>query len=319
MKKLVLIFGIIVVILLAVFAFWQFNMSPVNTKDKTPQVFVVAPGSSLHQVADNLQSQGLIKNSLVFLVYMKLSGYDSKVQKGDFKFSPSMTSQAIAKQLTQGTLDVWVTVIPGKRADEIADILQKNIPSYKEDWRGQLRLHEGYLFPDTYLIPRDASIEQIITIMTNNFTSKYQTALAQQTNQLTQEQAVIIASILQREAPSGEDMRKVASVLENRLSIGMALQVDASVQYALGYQLSQNTWWKKNLTADDLHINSPYNTYAQPGLPPTPISNPDLEALEAALNPADTNYLYYISDSKGIMHYATTLDQHNANIRKYGL
>jgi len=320
MKKLFIIFSSILVgFIIALFAFWQISLSPVNSKDKTPQVFVVAPGTGLHQVADNLESQGLIKNALVFLVYMKLTGQDSKIQKGDFKFTPSMTSQQIAKNLTQGTIDVWVTVIPGKRADEIADILQKNIVSYKDDWRAELRLHEGYLFPDTYLIPRDATIEQIITIMTNNFNTKYQTALAQQTNKLTEEQAVIIASILQREAPSGEDMRKVASVIENRLGIGMALQVDASVQYALGYQTNESTWWKKDLTADDLHIDSPYNSYTNPGLPPTPISNPDLEALEAALNPADTNYLYYNSDAHGVMHYATTLDQHNANIRKYGL
>lgn len=320
MKNLAIILASIVAILfLALFAFWQISLSPVNPTDKTPQIFVVAPGSGLHQVANDLASQGLIRNPLVFLVYMKLTGQDSKIQKGDFKFTPSQTAQQIAKELTQGTLDVWVTVIPGKRADEIADILQQNISSYSDDWRAQLRLHEGYLFPDTYLIPRDATIDQIITIMTNNFNTKYQIALAQQTNKLTEEQAVILASILQREAPSGEDMRKVASVLENRLSIGMALQVDASVQYALGYQATEKTWWKKNLTANDLHIDSAYNTYAQPGLPPTPISTPDLEALEAALNPAQTNYLYYISDAHGVMHYATTLDQHNANIRKYGL
>lgn len=320
MKNLTIILGSVVAILfLALFVFWQISLSPVSATDKTPQVFVVAPGSGLHQVADSLASQGLIRNSLVFLVYMKLTGQDSKIQKGDFKFTPSQTAQQIAKELTQGTLDVWVTVIPGKRADEIADILEQNITSYSDDWRAQLRLHEGYLFPDTYLIPKNATIDQIITIMTNNFNTKYATALSQQTNKLTQEQAVILASILQREAPSGEDMRKVASVLENRLAIGMALQVDASVQYALGYNTAEKTWWKKNLTTNDLHIDSAYNTYAQPGLPPTPIASPDLEALEAALNPAQTNYLYYISDAHGVMHYATTLDQHNANIRKYGL
>lgn len=320
MQKLVAtVSGIILAVIVILFTFWQSNLSAVNPNDQTTQTFTVTPGSGVHQVANSLQSQGLIKNSLVFLVYMKLTGEDSKIQKGEFKFSPSMTSQQIAKQLTQGTLDVWITVIPGKRADEIADILKGNITSYSEDWRAQLRLHEGYLFPDSYLIPKDASIDQIISIMTNNFTSKYQTALSQQTNKITEEQAVILASILQREAPSGEDMRKVASVLENRLQLGMALQVDATVQYALGYNTAENTWWKKNLTVDDLHITSPYNTYTNPGLPPTPISNPDLEALEAALNPADTNYLYYISDAHGVMHFATTLDQHNANIRKYGL
>lgn len=319
MKKLIIIFGSICVVLLAIFTWWQISLSPINSKDKTPQVFVVAPGSGLHQVADNLSSQGLIKNSFVFLVYMRLTGQDSKIQKGDFKFTPSMSSQQIAKELTQGTLDVWVTIIPGKRADEIADILKNNITTYHDDWRAQLRVHEGYLFPDTYLIPRDASIDQIITILLNNFNAKYQTALSMQTNTLTQEQAVIVASMLQREAPGGDDMQKVASVLENRLNIGMALQIDATVQYALGYNTSEHTWWKKNLTAEDLHIDSAYNTYAQPGLPPTPIASPGLEALEAALNPADTNYLYYFTDGKGVTHFSRTLDEHNTSIRKYGL
>ncbi len=319
MKKLLLIFGFIFCIIVGAFAWWQINLSAVNPSSTTAQVFVVSPGSSLRQVTDSLVSQGLIKNSFVFLLYMKGNGLDSKIQKGDFKISASMSAQAIAKSLTSSVLDEWVTVIPGKRSDEIADVLKEKIPSFQESWRAQLRQHEGYLFPDTYLIPRDATIDQVISIMTNNFDKKYQQALAQKTNSFSQEQAVIIASIIQRESPSGEDMRKVASVLENRLNIGMALQVDASVQYALGYQPLQHTWWKKDLTTTDLHIDSPYNTYAQPGLPLTPISNPELEALTAALNPADTNYLYYISDSKGVMHYATTLQQHNANIQKYGL
>jgi len=206
MKKISFIAGSICIVLIGIILYLQLSLSPVNPQNKTPQVFVVAPGSGLHQVADDLSSQGLIKNSFVFLVYMKLTGQDSKIQKGDFKFTQSMSATQIAKELTQGTLDVWVTITPGKRADEIADILKTNIVSYSDDWRPQLRVHEGYLFPDTYLIPRDATIEQIISILTSNFNAKYATAQSQQTNQLTQEQAVIIGSILQREAPSGEDM-----------------------------------------------------------------------------------------------------------------
>ena len=186
MKNLSIVFGSISAILIATMLWVQFSLSPVNVKNKTPQVFVVAPGTGLHQVADDLSSQGLIRNAFIFLVYMKLTGEDSKIQKGDFKFNPSMSSTQIAKELTQGTLDVWVTIIPGKRADEIADLLKVDITSYQDIWRDQLRAHEGYLFPDTYLIPRDANIEQIISILTNNFNTKYQTALDQQTNKLTQ-------------------------------------------------------------------------------------------------------------------------------------
>ncbi len=307
MKRFSIIFGIFVLFILGVWLYWQVNLAAVNPSNTTLQVFVVAPGSGLHQVANALSSQGLIKNSLFFLIYMKASGLDSKIQKGDFKLSPNMSSVQIGNTLTQAALDVWVTIPEGFRSDEIADTLKEKILSYSEDWRAQLRLHEGYLFPDTYLIPKDGTITQIVSLLTKTFTTKYQKALAIQTNHLTQDHAVILASIVQREAKSPDDMRLVASVLENRLSIGMALQVDATVQYMLGYQPSEHSWWKKSLTVEDLHIVSPYNTYLQPGLPPAPISNPGLDALQAALHPADTNYLYYISDGHGLMHYAITL------------
>ena len=319
MKKFTLFFLFLCVLVLGGWFFWQIQLSAIDTTNTTKQEFVVAQGTATHAVADNLQSQGLIRNALAFLLYMKLSGMDGKIQKGTFTLSQNMSCQQIAQQLTHGIQDVWITVIPGKRADEIADLLQNKLPSYQPSWRAQLEAREGYLFPDTYQFSHDATIEQIISIMTSNFDQKYQQALTHNTTHLTQQQAVILASIVQREAPSGIDMRKVASVLENRLNLGMALQVDATVQYALGYQPQEQTWWKKNLTATDLQIVSPYNTYTNPGLPPTPISNPDLEALEAVLNPADTNYLYYISDNKGVMHYAATLEEHNANIRTYGL
>ncbi|HET9947180.1 MAG TPA: endolytic transglycosylase MltG [Patescibacteria group bacterium] len=319
MKKWTFLFSIAVVFLLIAIFWWQTQLAAVNAKNTTSQTFVVAEGSSLRQIANNLVSAGLIKNSFAFTFYMKLNGLDSKIQKGNFEIAPSLDSAHIATLLTSTNQDIWVTIPEGKRADEIADILKTKLPTYNDTWRSKLKLEEGYLFPDTYLFPHDSTVETVISVMENNFSKKWQEAVSQQTNKLSKQDAVIIASILQREAPSGEDMKKVASVIENRLAIGMALQVDATVQYALGYQLSQDTWWKKNLTVEDIHTSSPYNTYAQPGLPPTPISNPGLEALEAALSPADTNYLYYISDSHGVMHYASTLDQHNANIRKYGL
>ena len=113
------------------------------------------------------------------------------------------------------------------------------------------------------------------------------------------------------------DRPVVAGILLNRLNAGIALQIDATVQYALGYQLEEKDWWKKALTNEDLQVNSPFNTYRHPGLPPKPISNPGLSAIKAAFNPTDTNYLYYVSDKKGHLHYAKTLEEHNANITKY--
>src|SRR3989344_9402694 len=136
--------------------------------------------------------------------------------------------------------------------------------------------HEGYLFPDTYLIPIDANADQIVSIMINTFDQKYQTISGSRQSIYSKEELVKIASMVEREALFSEDRSLVASVIFNRLEIGMGLNIDATIQYALGYQTDTKKWWKKNLTATDLKLNSPYNTYRHAGLPPTPISNPGL-------------------------------------------
>ncbi|MDO8461077.1 MAG: endolytic transglycosylase MltG, partial [bacterium] len=179
--------------------------------------------------------------------------------------------------------------------------------------------HEGYLFPDTYLIPKDADIDLIVTLMKDNFDKKYESITPAKKTNLTKEEIVILASMIEREAKLDQDRSLVASVLLNRKNIGMKLDIDATIQYALGYQEIEKTWWKKGLTLQDIKLNSSYNTYLNPGLPPTPISNPGLEALNAVVNPAETQYFYYISDSSGRNHYAKTIEEHNANIKTFGL
>lgn len=317
MKRLKILLTILVVIVVCVFFWWQNGLQPVNTQDRTQETFVVKPGTGLRDIASNLKQAGLIRDPIVFFLEVKKLGLDGRIQAGNFRLSPSMSTDSIIKDMTHGTLDVWVTIPEGKRAEEVDAIFKDKLTSYNDSWLPALKAHEGYLFPDTYSFPKDADITAVINVMTNNFQQKYEVAKEQATTNLSEQDAVILASILEREGKSGQDMKEVASVLENRLSIGMPLQVDASIQYALGYQQGEQTWWKKALTADDLKIVSPYNTYTNPGLPPTPISNPGLEALEAVLNPAKTNYLYYVSDKNGTLHFATTLDQQNTNIRKY--
>ena len=131
------------------------------------------------------------------------------------------------------------------------------------------------------------------------------------------EKLVIIASLIEREAKLAADRPLTASVILNRLKIGMKLDIDATVQYALGYQTQEKSLWKKDLTNLDLEIDSPFNTYQNPGLPPAPIANPGLAAMEAVVNAPDTNYLYYISDKSGKLHLAGTIEEHNANIDQY--
>jgi len=319
MKRL-LIFIFIFTFLFGGLSLWfKTGTSAVNSRDLSQKIFVVYKGQGIREIAGNLKKEGLIKDQVVFFLLVKKLGLDSNIQAGDFRLSPSMTAAEIAENLTHGTLDIWVTIPEGKRAEEVAEILAKNIPAYQNTWRKKMVENEGYLFPDTYLIPKDAAIDLIVTLMKDNFNKKYEAIAPAKKTNLTKGEVVILASMVEREAKFEEDRPLVASVLLNRKNIGMKLDIDATIQYALGYQEIEKTWWKKGLTLQDIKLNSSYNTYLNPGLPPTPISNPGLKALNAVISPAETQYLYYISDSSGHNHYAKTIEEHNANIKKFGL
>lgn len=318
MKKLLVLVGILLAAVTSIGFWWTNGLLPVNRNDKTPSIFVVNKGEGVREIANHLKAQKLIRDPIVFFLFTRVQGLDKQIQAGDFRINPSMNAQEIANNLTHGVLDIWITVPEGQRALEIAQNLKEKIPGYKSTWDNILVQNEGYLFPDTYLIPKDADIDFIINLFKNNFKNKYSTLDTSKTR-LTKEQIVIVASLVEREAKNDTDRALVASVILNRFDIGMKLDIDATVQYALGYQADQKRWWKKGLTADDLKINSLYNTYKVAGLPPTPISNPGLASLNAVINPANTNYLFYMTDAKGVNHYAENIDQHNENIKKFGL
>ena len=319
MKRLIAVIVLVAAISLIVTLWWKNGLQAADPKNKTPQIFVVKKGEGVREIANNLKSKGLIVDSIVFFLQTKRLGLDKQIQAGDFRLNPSMNASEVAYVLTHGTLDIWLTIPEGQRADEIADLLSQKLPTYKPSWRTTLESNEGYLFPDTYLIPKDADINTVLSMLKNTFQTKFESVQSTKTTKLTDEETVILASMIEREAKSDQDRPLVASVIVNRLNIGMALQIDATVQYQLGYQIDTKSWWKSALTADDLKIASPYNTYKNPGLPPTPISNPGLSAIKAALNPADTNYLYYVSDKSGHNHFAVNYEGHQANIQKYGL
>lgn len=317
MKRLRIFFALIIVVIIGTLIWYQNGLQPANAFDKSQKFFVVPEGAGLRTIANSLKMQGLIRDPIVFFLEVKKLGLDGNIEAGDFRLSPSQNADEAIKTMTHGTLDIWVTIPEGDRAEEVAAILKDKLPGYSPAWIPTLKMHEGYLFPDTYLFPRDASANNVVAIMTSNFDKKYMMAKTQQTNAMSESDAVILASIVQREAITPHDMQYVASTLENRLAIGMALGSDVTVEYALGYQPIEKSWWKKILTADDLVIDSPYNTRMNAGLPPTPISSPGLVALEAVLAAPKSNYLYYVSDKNGVLHFATTLEQHNANVAKY--
>ncbi|OGH39078.1 MAG: hypothetical protein A3B44_03200 [Candidatus Levybacteria bacterium RIFCSPLOWO2_01_FULL_38_21] len=318
MKRFIILLAVLLLFAGATVLWWKNGSRAQDPANKSSQIFVVVKGEGVREIANSLKTKGLIKDPIVFFLQTKRLGLDKDLEAGDFRLSPSMSLYTIIQNLTHGTLDIWITIPEGIRAEEIANILKKGIPSYKPDWRETLATREGYLFPDTYLIPRDADINLVMSLLNNNFGNKYDGVDAEKTG-LSQEEIVTIASLVEREAKLAQDRPLVASVILNRLGIGMKLDIDATVQYALGYQENEKTWWKKNLTKDDLKINSPYNTYRNADLPPSPISNPGLSSIMAVVNPSKTNYLYYVSDKSGHLHFATTLKEQNVNIEKYGL
>ena len=302
------------------FFIFSYLTKPVNPKAKKTKIFVIRKGESLTSIAKRLQKEKLIRSRLAFYLVVKKLGIERKIQAGSFRLSPALDSYEIAKKLTKGTLDIWVTIIEGLRKEEIAQIVSQKLGIPEAEFLKYARDKEGYLFPDTYLFPKNATAKLVVEIMLKNFHKKFTPALKEKARKkgLTEKETITLASLVEREAKYDSDRIKVASVLLKRLRNNWPLQVDATVQYALGYQEDTATWWKKNLTKEDLQIDSPYNTYKYKGLPPTPICNPGLSSIKAAIY-ADPNtpYWYYISDKKGKIHLARTLKEHQENIRKY--
>jgi UPF0755 protein len=244
-------------------------------------------------------------------------GLTAKIQAGEFILSPNLTASGIARKLTAGFSDVQVTIPEGWRNEEIAQELSKNLTIEPSDFLTVAK--EGEMFPDTYRFKSDTTAQDAADKMFTNFQAKFDPKLIADAQNISfsKNQVLILASIVEREAKFSADRLIVAGILEKRLKIGMALEVDATLQYALGYSKEEKTWWRKNLTQDDLNLDSAFNTRKNAGLPPTPICNPGLDAINAVVYPKQTDYLYYVSDKAGNMYYAQTLDEHIQNIQKY--
>ena len=317
MKKLIIFIVILGLLFAGLYFWWEKGLSPVNPENNNRITFTVMKGEGTRTIADDLKKSGLIRDPVILFLLIKKMGIDGKLQAGSFSLSPAMTAREILQKLQVGTFDVTIVVPEGKRAEEIADTLKYNFPKFTNAWRTQLDAEEGYLFPDTYYFPKDADIDLIISKMNGNFDQKYTTIADINKSQLTKKEIITIASLVERESIFDVDRPLVASVILNRYKIGMKLDLDSTVQYSLGYDAAENSWWKKNITADDLAIDSPYNTHLNAGLPPGPISNPGMKSIMAVINAPQTDYLYFLNDKEGHNHYAKTLEEHNQNIKRY--
>ncbi len=309
--------------------------TPAGTDD-TPVPFAVEAGATANGVAASLAQQGLVRDAQLLTYYLRYQGLDSHVEAGDFILRKTMTLREVALALTDArTREVELRVIEGWRREQIAEALSAqpafagvapdfltltgpNSPrpaSYA--FLGELAPGaslEGFLFPDTYLLRPNASASTILDKLLADFQGRLPPDFSQQVaaHGLSVYQAITMASLIEREAVVDDERPIIASVLYNRLAAGQRLEIDASVQFALG---QTDQWWP-SLQGLDLHsVDSPYNTYANDGLPPGPIANPGLNSIRAVANPAQTDYLYYraLCDGTGRHAFAVTYEQHLAN------
>ncbi len=294
--------------------------------------FSIDPGEAADSVATRLQQTGLIRSAASFRSFLIWSGIDTGLQPGTYRLSPALTAVEIGSMLrSAGLTEVTFVVLPGWRMEEIAATLPTSgLPISPEQFLAAARQPasqpfflfpqrsaEGFLFPDQYLLSRTTTADQLVSRLLQGFGSHLTPELRSgfTAHGLSISQAVTLASIVQKETVVEDEMPLIASVFYNRLSAGMPLETDPTVQYALGYNAAQGTWWTNPLSLDDLKFPSPYNTYLNPGLPPGPISNPGLAALTAVADPAQTNYLYFRArcDGSGRHQFSETFEQHLLN------
>jgi UPF0755 protein len=282
--------------------------------------FVIPKGQALSIIAERLEEEKLIKNKWAFRFAVYKNDLANKIQAGSFELSASMNTWEIAQALTMGTDDTWITLPEGWRREEIAESLSKQgLNNFKiEEFLNLSKGLEGQLFPDTYLVPREITSAQILSLLKNTFATKVTSALSEELadSQMSLNEVLTLASLVQRESANDAEMSLVAQILMNRLDINMPLQVDATLQYIKGYKETEKSWWQTPL-AEDKKLDSLYNTYKYPGLPPGPICNPGISAIQAVLKPTSTKALYYIHDKSGKIHTADTLEDHNSNVNKY--
>lgn len=299
------------------------------------QTFSITSGESVSMICIRLEQAGLIQDAEMFRTYLVYTGLDRQLQSGQFTLNPGMSPVEIAMDLMDATpTEAVITVLAGWRLEEVAvNIAGSGLAVTQEAFLSEayspsplyfsylpvkdIPTLEGFLFPGTYQIPREAGLgtvfESLLTEFRNNLDEDLIYGFTR--NGLSIYEAVTLASIIEKEAVVDDEKPLIASVFYNRLSQGMRLETDPTVQYALGYNSELSTWWKSPLSREDLTIESPYNTYFVYGLPPTPICNPDLGSLRAVAFPAETPYLYFRAacDDSGRHNFAITYEEHLNN------
>lgn len=336
MKKIIIVSIIILVIGGIFYSKWSSaNLAknaaiPYSTQSKVVS-FEIKPGESVGIVGSNLKKGGLVQDSNLFTAYAKKMGVDKKIKAGIYTLNTTMSIKDILQIMVSGQRsELWITIPEGWRIDQIGNYLEKQDITTSKEFQDRAKVKnfadtpflsglsgntslEGYLFPDTYRVFADTTVDDIIQTMLDNFGEKVTGDMMDRANKkgFTLHQFITLTSIIEKESAHSEDIRKIASVYYNRLNQGMLFQSDATITYITRRP-------DASPTIEETKIESPYNTYLHEGLPPGPVGNPGLAAIEATLNPEETPYLFFLSspvDNRA--HFAETYEGHLENIAKY--
>jgi UPF0755 protein len=325
--------GTVVVVALLVAAVGLWGRQRIVTPYKAfegAEVFVdLPPGTSVSGIADRLAAAGVIPDAFTFRLAARWSGADRRLKAGEYRFASAATPREVIARLVAG--DVFtrsVTFPEGLTIVEMSEIFERSTlgsasdfvlaaseTALAEPFDPQARSLEGFLFPDTYMLPRgtdaDATVRAMVARFGHAFDGELRAAAA--ARRMTPRQVLTLASLIEKETGKADERTLVSAVYHNRLRLGMPLQCDPTVIYAL--MLARR--WNGNLRRVDLEMDSPYNTYVTRGLPPGPIASPGLASLHAAVHPADVKYLYFVSRNDGSHVFANTLSEHNRNVNTF--
>ena len=330
MKKLVSLFVLVLLAAGAAAAVMYLRVrAPYRGFEAAEQFVEIPQGAGSRTIGDRLVAAGVIRDLSTYRVALYLSREGRRLKAGDYRFDRAMTPFEVIDKIGRGDVYVINVTFPeGLTAAEMAKIFEAHgfgpaaaftdaarDTSAIRDLDPEARDLEGYLFPETYPLPRHTDAAKLVRLMVSRFEHVFTPEMraAAAARHLTVRQAVTLASIVEKETARADERPLVAAVYTTRLRIGMPLQCDPTVIYAL----AKAHRYDGNIHKADLSFDSPYNTYRYPGLPPGPIASPGRASLEAALNPADADYLYFVSRNDGSHAFARTLDEHNANVQKY--
>lgn len=314
---MIILSSTVVLLLLAATLYWYTTNQPVSNIDRTE--VTIAPGDSVWNIAQTLTQAGVVRSEITLFLTLRYLVDPTQIKASTYVFTEPRSTTEVAQILIAGEYDnnlTRLTFVEGMRAQDYATIAA-TLPNITAAEFEELTTGlEGRLFPETYFVPIAISTQELVDLLYNSFlerTTPYESQIA--TQDLSLDQALILASIIEREANTPQSMRTVAGIFLNRLEIGMALQADASIEYVIDTPLGELA--PGQLAEELRELDSPYNTYLYAGLPPTPIGNPGEDAISAIANPLESDYFYYITGNDGQFYYAETYDQHLNNIARH--